>query len=219
MDQNRPRRRPMKGKKWLGPAMVVVIFFMGFLSGDITASRHAAQANVAFGKLKAFGDVLSTVQASYVEEPNVDELVNGAIRGMLQTLDPHSSYLTPDMLKQVEVETKGAFGGLGIEIGTKDGFLTVIAPIEDTPAARAGILAGDKIIRIENESTKNMNVMDAVKRLRGEPGSKVTITVARESLPEPKAYTLTRDIIKIKSVKTKPMGDGIGYIRLTQFQQ
>ena len=104
----------MKGKKWLGPAMVVVIFFMGFLSGDITASRHAAQANVAFGKLKAFGDVLSTVQASYVEEPNVDELVNGAIKGMLQTLDPHSSYLTPDMLKQVEVETKGVFGGLGI---------------------------------------------------------------------------------------------------------
>ena len=101
----------------------------------------------------------------------------------------------------------------------KDGFLTVIAPIEDTPAARAGLQAGDKIVKIENESTKNMNVMDAVKRLRGEPGSKVTITVTRESLPEPKAYTLTRDIIKIKSVKTKSMGDGIGYIRLTQFQQ
>jgi carboxyl-terminal processing protease len=209
----------MKGRKWLGPAIVIVIFFMGFISGDLTASRHAAQANVAFGKLKAFGDVLSTVQASYVEEPDVDELVNGAIKGMLQTLDPHSSYLTPDLLKQVEVETKGVFGGLGIEIGVKDNVLTIIAPIEDTPAFRAGLQAGDKIIRIENEPTRDMNVMDAVKRLRGEPGTKVTIWIAREGLAEPQSYTITRDIIKIKSVKSKPMGDGIGYVKLNQFQQ
>jgi carboxyl-terminal processing protease len=209
----------MKGKKWLGPAIVVVLFFVGFISGDITASRRSAQANVAFGKLKAFGDVLSTVQSSYVEEPNVDELVNGAIKGMLQTLDPHSSYLTPDLLKQVEVETKGSFGGLGIEIGVKEGILTVIAPIEDTPAFRAGLQAGDKIVKIENESTREMNVMDAVKRLRGEPGTKVTIWIAREGLTEPKSYTITRDIIKIKSVKSKPLGDGLGYIKLTQFQQ
>ena len=212
-----PRRTA--GKKWLGTVLVVAVFVGGFVVGDLTTSRHAAQANVAYSKLKVFGDVLSIVQSSYVEEVNVDNLVRGAVNGMIQTLDPHSSFLTPDMLKQVEVETKGVFGGLGIEIGVKDGFLTVIAPIEDTPAARAGLQAGDKIVKIENESTKNMNVMDAVKRLRGEPGSKVTITVARESLPELKAYTLTRDIIKIKSVKTKSMGDGIGYIRLTQFQQ
>lgn len=209
----------MKGRKWLGPAILIVIFFAGFISGDLTASRHAAQANVAYGKLKAFGDVLSTVQASYVEEPNVDELVNGAIKGMLQTLDPHSSYLTPDMLKQVEVETKGVFGGLGIEIGVKDGVLTVIAPIEDTPAFRAGLQAGDKIVRIENESTRDMNVMDAVKRLRGEPGTTVTIWIAREGQAEPRSYTITRDIIKIRSVKSKAMGDGIGYVKLTQFQQ
>ncbi|HEY7585475.1 MAG TPA: S41 family peptidase [Candidatus Deferrimicrobiaceae bacterium] len=209
----------MKGRKWLGPAIFVVIFFAGFISGDITASRHAAQANVAFGKLKAFGDVLSTVQGSYVEEPNVDELVNGAIKGMLQTLDPHSSYLTPEMLKQVEVETKGSFGGLGIEIGVKDGVLTVISPIDDTPAFRAGLQAGDKIIRIENEPTRDMNVMDAVKRLRGEPGTKVTIWIARSGLSELRSFTITRAIIKIKSVKSKAMGDGIGYIKLTQFQQ
>jgi len=209
----------MKGRKWLGPAIFVVIFFAGFISGDITASRHAAQANVAFGKLKAFGDVLSTVQGSYVEEPNVDELVNGAIKGMLQTLDPHSSYLTPEMLKQVEVETKGSFGGLGIEIGVKDGVLTVISPIDDTPAFRAGLQAGDKIIRIESEPTRDMNVMDAVKRLRGEPGTKVTIWIARSGLSELRSFTITRAIIKIKSVKSKAMGDGIGYIKLTQFQQ
>jgi carboxyl-terminal processing protease len=219
MDRNRRRRKAMKGRKWLGPAIVVTIFFAGFISGDITASRHAAQANVAFGKLKAFGDVLSTVQGSYVEEPNVDELVNGAIKGMLQTLDPHSSYLTPDMLKQVEVETKGSFGGLGIEIGVKDGVLTVIAPIEDTPAFRAGLQAGDKIIRIENEPTRDMTVMDAVKRLRGEAGTKVTIWIARSGLNELRSFTITRDIIKIKSVKSKAMGDGIGYVKLTQFQQ
>jgi carboxyl-terminal processing protease len=210
--------RKTAGKKWLGTVLVVAVFVGGFVVGDLTTSRHAAQANVAYSKLKLFGDVLSIIQSSYVEEVNVDNLVKGAVNGMVQTLDPHSSYLTPDMLKQVEVETKGVFGGLGIEIGMKDGFLTVIAPIEDTPAARAGIQAGDKIIRIENESTKNMNVMDAVKRLRGEPGSKVTITIVRESLPEPKVYTLTRDIIKVKSVKSKSMGDGIGYIRLAQFQ-
>jgi carboxyl-terminal processing protease len=211
--------RKTAGRKWLGTVLIVAVFVGGFVLGDLTTSRHAAQANIAYSKLKLFGDVLSIIQSSYVEEVNVDNLVKGAVTGMIQTLDPHSSYLTPDMLKQVEVETKGAFGGLGIEIGTKDGFLTVIAPIEDTPAARAGLQAGDKIIRIEKESTKNMNVMDVVKRLRGEPGTKVTITISRESLPEPKTYTLTRDIIKVKSVKSKPMGDGIGYIRLAQFQQ
>ena len=211
--------RRTAGRKWLGTALIVAVFVGGFVVGDLTTSRHSAMANVAYAKLKLFGDVLSIIQSSYVEEVNVDNLVRGAVNGMVQTLDPHSSYLTPDMLKQVEVETKGAFGGLGIEIGMKDGFLTVIAPIEDTPAARVGLQAGDRIIRIESESTKNMNVMDAVKRLRGEPGTKVTITVVRESQRQPKDYTITRDIIKIKSVKSRPMGDGIGYIRLAQFQQ
>ncbi|MBI5905934.1 MAG: S41 family peptidase [Deltaproteobacteria bacterium] len=219
MEQSGIAPRKDRGRKWVGTIVVVAVFVAGFVVGDLTTSRHAAQATVAYSKLKLFGDVLSIIQGSYVEEVDADNLVKGAINGMVQTLDPHSSYLTPDMLKQVEVETKGAFGGLGIEIGMKDGFLTVIAPIEDTPAARAGLQAGDKIVRIEKDSTKNMSVMDAVKRLRGEPGTKVTIVVVRESSPDPKTYTITRDIIKIKSVKSKPMGDGIGYIRLTQFQQ
>ena len=206
-------------RRWLAPAAVILVFIVGFLSGDITASRHAAQANVVFGKLKIFGDVLSVIQGSYVEEPDVDNLVQGAIKGMLQTLDPHSSYLTPDMLKQVEVETKGVFGGLGIEIGIKDGILTVIAPIDDTPAFRAGLKAGDKIVKIENESTRDMTVTDAVKKLRGEPGTKVTIWIMRDGLGEPRDYTITRDIIKIKSVKSKAMGDGIAYVKLIQFQQ
>jgi carboxyl-terminal processing protease len=211
--------RKSRGRKWLGYVVVIAVFIAGFIVGDLSTSRHAAQATVAYSKLKIFGDVLSIIQSSYVEEVNLDNLVKGAINGMVQTLDPHSSYLTPEMLKQVEVETKGVFGGLGIEIGMKDGVLTIIAPIEDTPAARAGLLAGDRIVRIEKESTKNMNVMDAVKRLRGEPGTRVTITIQRETAPEPKVYTLTRELIRIKSVKSRELDDGIGYIRLIQFQQ
>ncbi len=209
----------MKGRKWLGPAVVILVFLVGFLAGDLVTDRPAAQATVVYEKLKIFGDVLSAVQTSYVEEPDMDQLVEGAIKGMLQTLDPHSSYLTPDMLKQVEVETKGVFGGLGIEIGIKDGVLTIIAPIEDTPADRAGLQAGDKIVKIEQDHTKDMTVMDAVKRLRGEPGTQVTIWVAREGVAELMPFTITRDIIKIRSVKTRALGEGIGYIKLLQFQQ
>jgi carboxyl-terminal processing protease len=209
----------MKGKKWWGPAVVIFVFLVGFLSGDLLSDRPAAQANVVYEKLKIFGDVLSAVQTSYVEEPDMDQLVEGAIKGMLQNLDPHSSYLTPDMLKQVEVETKGVFGGLGIEIGIKEGILTIIAPIEDTPADRAGLRAGDKIVKIEDDLTKDMTVMDAVKRLRGEPGTKVKIWVSREGVRELLPYTITRDIIKIRSVKTRDLGDGIGYVKLLQFQQ
>ena len=109
--------RKTAGRKWLGTVLIIAVFVGGFVVGDLTTSRHAAQANVAYSKLKLFGDVLSIIQSSYVEEVNVDNLVRGAVTGMVQTLDPHSSYLTPEMLKQVEVETKGAFGGLGIEIG------------------------------------------------------------------------------------------------------
>lgn len=208
----------MKGRKWIAPVLLLGIFAVGFVSGDLTTSRNSAQATVAYNKLKLFGDVLSVIQNSYVEEPDNDELMKGAIKGMLQTLDPHSSYLTPDMLKQVEVETRGAFGGLGIEIGVKDGMLTIIAPIEDTPAARAGLKAGDTIVKIENENTRDMTINDAVKRMRGEPDTQVTIWIAREGFTEPKAFTITRAIIKIKSVKARDMGDGIGYVKLNQFQ-
>jgi carboxyl-terminal processing protease len=209
----------MKGKKVWGPVVVILIFFAGVLSGDLLVDRHAAQADVVYQKLKIFGDVLSAVQSNYVEEPDPDQLVEGAIKGMLQNLDPHSSYLTPDMLKQVEIETKGVFGGLGIEIGIKDGVLTIIAPIEDTPAFRAGVQAGDRIMKIEDDFTKDMTVMDAVKRLRGEPGTQVTIWIAREGFSELKPFTITRDIIKIRSVKAKDLGEGIGYVKLLQFQQ
>jgi len=217
-----PREPDAGGKatrRWWGPAAGILLLSALAVWYVAAASRQAAQADVVYGKLKVFGDVLSVIQNSYVEEVKVDDLVTGAIKGMLQNLDPHSSYLTPDMMKQVEVETRGMFGGLGIEIGVKDGVLTVIAPIEDTPAFRAGLKAMDQIVRIEKEPTKDLTVMDAVKRLRGEPGTKVTIWVMREGFTEPRSFTITRDIIKIKSVKYKPLGDGIGYVKLLQFQQ
>jgi carboxyl-terminal processing protease len=154
-----------------------------------------------------------------VEEVDTKKLVYGAINGMLSSLDPHSSFLPPDMYKELKIETKGSFGGLGIEITIKDGYLTVISPIEDTPAFRAGIKAGDQILKIEEKLTKDMTIIDAVKRMRGPKGSKVTITIMREGFDKPKEFTLVRDIIQVKSIKFKTLDDGYGYVRIAQFQE
>jgi len=154
-----------------------------------------------------------------VEEVDTKKLVYGAINGMLASLDPHSSFLPPEMYKEMKIETKGSFGGLGIEITVKDGYLTVISPIEDTPAFRAGIKAGDQILKIEDKLTKDMTIIDAVKRMRGPKGSKVTITIMREGFDKPKEFTLVRDIIQVKSVKFKTLDNGYGYVRIAQFQE
>jgi carboxyl-terminal processing protease len=169
--------------------------------------------------LKIFSDVLTIIQKNYVEQIDLKSLVYNAIKGMVANLDPHSSFMPPEMYKELQVETKGSFGGLGLEITFKDGFLTVVSPIEDTPADRAGIKPGDKIIKIENEFTKDMSLMDAVKKMRGTPGTRVKITIYREGVKDPREYTLTRDIIKIQSVKYKRLDDKLGYIRLAQFQE
>lgn len=179
-----------------------------------------AQTDEMYKKLKVFSDVLSIIQKNYVEETKPEDLINGAINGMLRTLDPHSSFMLPDMYKELQVETKGSFGGIGIEISMKKGILTIVSPIEDTPAFRAGLKAEDKIISIDKESTENMTLIDAVKRMRGPVGTGVTITIIREGLFEPKDYTLTRETIRIKSVKSKLLEDNtIGYIRVSQFQE
>ncbi len=192
---------------------------LGFLISDYTGTLVSAVTDKNYENLKVFSDVLYTIQKDYVEETEVNDLIEGAIRGMLNTLDPHSSYMPPDMYKEMQVETKGSFGGLGIELTIKDGVLTVVAPIEDTPAFRAGIKAGDQIVAIERNSTKNINIMEAVKKLRGKKGTKVTISIMREGLTAPKDITIVRDIIEIKSVKSKILDNRIGYIRVTQFQE
>jgi len=145
--------------------------------------------------------------------------MQGAINGMVKTLDPHSSYMTPDLYKELEVETQGHFGGIGIEIMIIKDVLTVISPIEDTPAFNAGLKPGDQIIKIDGKSTKNIEITEAVKKLRGPKDTKVTITIMRENMAAPKDFTLTRAIIQIKSIKVKKLEDNIGYIRIAAFQE
>ncbi|THJ10992.1 MAG: S41 family peptidase [Nitrospira sp. CG24C] len=210
MDQNPQRRFWM-----LGP-MVVVALVVGVLLGK--GWERTGHATETYEELKTFSEVLTQVQKSYVDETKVKDLVQGAIRGMLSTLDPHSAYMTPEMFKEMQVETKGEFGGVGIQIGVKENRLAVIAPIEGTPAYRAGIKPGDFIIKVNDEPTKDLTLMDAVQKMRGPKGSKINLTIQREGTPDPLQFTLIRDTIKIESVKSKVL-DNIGYVRLTQFQE
>ena len=171
----------------------------------------------SYEKLKTFSEILSLLEANYVEKVDANQLIDGAIRGMLKTLDPHTSYLPPEAFTQMKVETSGRFGGLGIEITIKKGILTVVTPIEDTPAFKAGVKSGDRIIKIEDESTLDMTLSDAVERLRGKIGTEVNITIFREGMDEPLKVTLERANIQVKSVKSKIFEGSIGYVRIRSF--
>lgn len=201
---------------YLGPAIVVALL-IGVLIGK--GSERTGHATETYEELKTFSEVLTQIQKHYVEEVKSKDLVQGAIRGLLSALDPHSAYMTPEMYKEIQVETKGEFGGVGIQIGIKDNRLAVIAPIEGTPAQRAGIQAGDFITKVNDESTKALTLMDAVQKMRGPRGTRVNLTIQREGVPEPLLFTLVRDIIKIESVRSKVIDNSIGYVRLTQFQE
>jgi len=203
---------------WL--TAVALAFLLGvFFSGGRTVRQVDASPKESYEGLETFTNILSIVQKNYVEEVPTKKLVEGAINGMLASLDPHSAYLTPDLYKELQVDTKGSFGGLGIEITNRNGLLTVVAPIEDTPAYRAGVKSGDQIIKIDGEFTKDMTLVDAVKKMRGQKDTKVTLTIRRESRPDLFDITLVREVIKIQSVKSKVLEKGYGYIRLTQFQE
>jgi len=203
-------------------ALIMVVLSVVAVSLSI-GNRWTGSAQGAGGgdyeSIELFTDVLSIVKKSYVEEVDTKKLIYGAINGMLASLDPHSSFMSPETFKELKIETKGAFGGIGIEISIKDGMLTVISPIEDTPAFRAGIKAGDHIMKIDDKFTKDMTTMDAVKRMRGTKGTKVTLTITREGFEKPKEFPLIRDVIQVKSVKFKTLDDGYGYIRIVQFQE
>ncbi|MDX1779006.1 MAG: S41 family peptidase, partial [Thermodesulfobacteriota bacterium] len=200
---------------------LTIIFITLLLIGiSLPYTALKAETDEMYEKLKVFSDVLTIIQKNYVEDSNPEDLIYGAINGMLRTLDPHSSFMRPDFYKELQVETKGSFGGLGIEITMKKGILTIVSPIEDTPAFRVGLKAGDKIVKIEDETTENMTLLDAVKKMRGPAGTEVTISIMREGFLEPREFTITREIIHIKSVKYKSLEEGtIGYIRLSQFQE
>src|SRR5713226_66677 len=185
---------------------------------ELAVRRAQAVSESSYNELETFANVLTIVQKNYVEPVSTKQLINGAITGMLASLDPHSAYLTPDLYRDLEVETRGSFGGLGIEITIKDDLLTVVSPIEDTPAYQAGIKAGDQIIKINDDFTKGMALTDAVKLMRGPRGSKIHLTIHRESVPDLFTVAVTREVIKIQSVKTKNLKDGYAYIRITTFQ-
>jgi len=199
---------------------LVVVFLLGFYMGA-QGKRVISSTNdkEIYEYLKTFSDVIDLVKKNYVEETKDKDIIYSAIKGILESLDPHSSFLPPDMYKDMQTETKGEFGGIGIEITIKDGFPTVITPIEDTPAYKAGIKSGDHIIRIEGKPTKNMGLIDVVKMIRGAKGKPVKLTIVREGTPGVKEYSVVRDIIVVKSVKFRMLEDNYGYVRITQFQE
>src|SRR4051812_33971903 len=189
-----------------------------FLAGQWVPSVSAVPRQ-DYETLETFTNILSIVKKNYVEDVDTKNLVNGAINGMLTSLDPHSAYLTPDLYKELQSDTQGRFGGLGIEITVKSGVLTVVSPIEDTPAAKAGIQPGDMIFKIEEEFTKDMTLVDAVKKMRGPRGSKVNLSIKREGIAELIDFNLMRDTIRVQSVRSRVLDSGYGYIRLAQFQE
>jgi carboxyl-terminal processing protease len=199
--------------------LIVLVFLLGVTIGLGRSDKSPAPSNNVYEDLKVFTEVIGLLQKEYVEDTKSRDLVYGAIKGMLETLDPHSAFMPPEVYKEMQEETKGRFEGLGIEITLKDGILTVVTPIEGTPAFKAGILAGDLIVKIDGEPTKNLTLMDSVKRLRGPKGTKVTITIMREGFSKPKEVPLTREVIPVRSVRYELMDKHYGYIRLSHFQE
>lgn len=198
--------------------LMILVLLVWIAAARIGPSANA-EAQTEYENLQLFTDVLSIVRKSYVEEVDMNKLIYGAINGMLASLDPHSSFLPPDMYKEMKIDTSGEFGGLGIEITVKDGILTIVSPIEDTPADEAGLQAGDQIVKIEDKITKDMGIMDAVKLMRGPKGAPINLTVMRDSFEKPREFTLVREIIKVKSIKARTLEDGFGYVRVAQFQE
>ena len=204
--------------------VLVLVFgiFVG-VSVSITSSVLAEKkteesVGLPLNELRNFSDIFARVKSDYVEEVDDKTLLENAIRGMLTGLDPHSTYLNSDEYKELKIGTTGKFGGLGIQVGMEDGFVKVISPIDDTPAFRAGLESGVLIIRLNEKSVKGMTLNDAVKIMRGEPGTDIKLTVIREGADKPLPFTVTRDIISVKSVKSRILEPDYGYIRISNFQ-
>lgn len=191
----------------LGGAMISVL--------DIRANQASAEER--YSDLQIFSKVLNLVQQYYVEPIDTKKLVYGAIKGMLKELDPHTNFMQPDVFKDFESETSGEFGGLGIEISVQNGILTIISPIEDTPAWQAGIKAGDKVIAVDGNSTKGLSLVECSQLMRGKKGTKTVLTVVREGEEKPKDISITRGNVKIRSVKYTDMNDGYAYVKITSF--
>ncbi len=199
---------------------------VSLLAGVALTAPHPARAEATpptenklpLEELRTFTGVLDAVKQDYVESVKDKDLLENAIRGMLSNLDPHSAFLDAEAFQDLQVGTSGEFGGLGIEVGQEDGFIKVIAPIDDTPAAKAGIRPGDLIIRLNDTSVKGMALSDAIQRMRGKPNTAITLTIIREGLKKPLKLKLVREVIQVQSVKSRLLEPGFGYLRVTQFQ-
>ena len=208
------------GTRRVGSFGLVVLGAVGGVLLSLGISALAQRADpLPLKELQQFANVFAAIKASYVEPVSDKQLINDAIKGMFDDLDPHSSYLDPDAFKEMEAITQGGFGGLGIEIGSEDGMPKVIAPIEDTPAARAGILAGDLITHIDGKPTKGMPLNDAIKLMRGEPKTSIVLTIKRAERDKPLVVKIVRDLIKVRSVRSKMLPDDVAYVRIAQFQE
>jgi carboxyl-terminal processing protease len=203
----------------------ISLLFIGLLGGffvsfalSVAADRNDS-TSLPIEDLKKFANVYGAIKANYVEDVKDSKLIKGAVSGMLSGLDPHSTYLDEDAFKDLQAGTQGQFGGLGIEVGTQDGLIKVVSPIENTPAAKAGIQAGDLIIKIDSKATKGMSLGDAVKLMRGKPKTNIILTVVRDGTPSPIVFTITRDIIQVQSVRSKLIENEIGFVRISQFQE
>jgi carboxyl-terminal processing protease len=207
-------------KKHGTPLLLIVLGIgIGFFLSAQWVPNVSAVGRQDYESLESFSNILSIVKKNYVEDVETKNLVNGAINGMLSSLDPHSAYLTPDLYKDLQSDTQGRFGGLGIEITVKGGILTVVSPIEDTPAFKAGIKPGDQIFKIEDEFTKDMSLVDAVKKMRGLKGTKINLTIRREGAADLIDVSMIRDVIRVQAVKSRTLEPGYGYVRLAQFQE
>ena len=189
------------------------------ISLNYSAVAQKGSAALPIEELRAFTEVFGRVKSDYVEPVEDKKLITEAINGMLTGLDPHSAYLDQEAFREMQVGTQGEFGGLGIEVGMEDGFVKVVAPIDDTPAARAGVKSGDLIVKLDETSVKGMTLNDAVKRMRGKPNTPITLTIVRKGEQKPIVVTLTRAVIKIQSVKSKLLEPGYAYFRVSQFQE
>ena len=207
------------GKHGALVAVLLVCLGVGLLVNGRAVTKVMATARSEYENLETFTNILAIVRKNYVENVNTKDLIMGAINGMLNSLDPHSSYLTPDLYKELQMRTQGRFAGLGMEVTIRSGILTVVSPIEDTPAYRAGIKARDQIIKIDDELTKDMTQMQAMRKMRGPKGSKITISIKREGALQLLNFTIVRDTIRIRSVRARTLEEGYVYVRIAKFQE
>ncbi|MGM0677180.1 MAG: S41 family peptidase [Pseudomonadota bacterium] len=201
-----------------GLLMGVILGVMLSISFGVVADRQESSQAVPLEDLRAFTDVYMRIKRNYVDEVEDSDLLENAIRGMLSGLDPHSTFLNSDEFSELQIGTQGEFGGLGLEVGMEDGFVKVISPIDDTPASRAGMRAGDLIIRLDDTPVKGMTLNEAVSKMRGPKGSDITLTVVREGREAPFEVEITRDTVRVQSVRSEMLEPGFGYLRVTTFQ-